>query len=435
MHRLFATIAAIILCCFLPGHIYGQVGFSAAYYFGDSLTDTGNEWERDSVPASPPYYDGNWSNGLVWSEYFAADLGLSKPEPSRLGGPNFAWGAAQTGPGISAVPDFPTLNVGAQIEEFAAREVPFRETDLVVLWVGHNDPYTQIPPAASRQNYDDHFRALYDLGARKFLVGNLAGFDVAPYNAVLSQATGSAKTLDGVDIAVVDFNGFVNSAFVNPTSFGFRHPLLTPACPECTREAVIDPDFTVSPDGVVDNADDYFSWDGTHPTTAAHRLIANLAIEAAMTIAGPPLRGDLNDDWEIDVSDVNILMAGIHSGVFGSTLDFTSDNHLDLADLATWVHDIKGTYYGDANLDGQFNRDDLVSVLQGGKYDLDAEARWAEGDWTGDRRFDRSDIVLALQDGGYEQEGFAAINAVPEPSCAVLLVLGLLGVLILRQVW
>ena len=72
-------------------------------------------------------------------------------------------------------------------------------------------------------------------------------------------------------------------------------------------------------------------------------------------------------------------------------------------------------------------------MLEAGRYGLDLEAGWAEGDWTGDGRFDTTDIAVAQQDGGYGQGGRAAVNLVPEPLCAVLLLIGMIGVLRLRQ--
>jgi hypothetical protein len=51
---------------------------------------------------------------------------------------------------------------------------------------------------------------------------------------------------------------------------------------------------------------------------------------------------------------------------------------------------------GDANEDGLFDRLDLVTVLQAGKYLTGQPADWSEGDWTGDGLFDQQDIMAAL---------------------------------------
>ena len=86
------------------------------------------------------------------------------------------------------------------------------------------------------------------------------------------------------------------------------------------------------------------------------------------------------------------------------------------------------TWYGDADLNGQFNQGDLVLVLQGGQYDdgVGLKSTWTTGDRNADVEFDRADIVLALQDGRYGQGPRVALAAaVPEPGTCTLAVIGL----------
>ena len=76
---------------------------------------------------------------------------------------------------------------------------------------------------------------------------------------------------------------------------------------------------------------------------------------------------------------------------------------VDLEDRDTMVHEIIGTYYGDANLDGAFNSSDLVSVFRSGGYEdeIPGNSTWESGDWNGDGEFNSTDLVLAFRDGGY----------------------------------
>jgi outer membrane lipase/esterase len=91
------------------------------YFFGDSLTDTGKVYKATSVlsrytfgliPKEPsaPYVGGRFSDGPVWAEYAAADLG--RPQDAapagvslgvfgQVGDPcnNYAIGGARTGTG------------------------------------------------------------------------------------------------------------------------------------------------------------------------------------------------------------------------------------------------------------------------------------------------------------------------------------------------
>jgi hypothetical protein len=58
---------------------------------------------------------------------------------------------------------------------------------------------------------------------------------------------------------------------------------------------------------------------------------------------------------------------------------------------------------GDSDENGQFDQDDLVHVLQAGKYLTGEAAQWREGDWNGDGLFNALDITRALQAGTYQQ--------------------------------
>ena len=77
---------------------------------------------------------------------------------------------------------------------------------------------------------------------------------------------------------------------------------------------------------------------------------------------------------------------------------------MSLDDHRHWVKELKHTYLGDANLDGEFNSTDLVDVLAAGEYEdnIAVNSSWAEGDWNTDGEFTSADLVDALADGGYE---------------------------------
>ena len=74
------------------------------------------------------------------------------------------------------------------------------------------------------------------------------------------------------------------------------------------------------------------------------------------------------------------------------------------------------TFFGDANLDGEFNSLDLVMVVQAGEYedDIALNSTWSTGDWNGDRDFDSGDFVTAFQDGGFEFGPRQRVTSVPE---------------------
>ena len=96
-------------------------------------------------------------------------------------------------------------------------------------------------------------------------------------------------------------------------------------------------------------------------------------------------------------------------------------------DRDVWVHDLRDTYYGDADLDGEFTTTDFVEVFVAGKYESGEDAGWAEGDWDGEGTFGTADFVIAFVDGGYEQNAARPIQTVPEPNSCLLLLLGTLA--------
>ncbi len=98
---------------------------------------------------------------------------------------------------------------------------------------------------------------------------------------------------------------------------------------------------------------------------------------------------------------------------------------------------MKGTYFGDANLDGEFNTGDLVSVLSAGQYEdtVPQNSQWATGDWDGDGEFRTSDLVVALADGGFEQGPRAAVSVVPEPTSILNLMVGLMMAAPIHRRW
>ena len=134
--------------------------------------------------------------------------------------------------------------------------------------------------------------------------------------------------------------------------------------------------------------------------------------------------GDLNYDASLNAEDIDLLSQKIREAVEPGRFDLNGDGVLDLFDRDYWVNELAGTYFGDANLDGEFNTKDFVVVFQGGLFETDTPAGWEQGDWDGDGLFNSSDFVAAFQDGGYET-GPRAVSVVPEPSTAAMFLLAM----------
>ena len=84
-------LAAVCVACVMLAVITHVTVAGEIYVFGDSLSDTGNLFlltggtsgdvfttDPDKSPRlpTPPFYDGRASNGPVWIEQFAAQLGV-----------------------------------------------------------------------------------------------------------------------------------------------------------------------------------------------------------------------------------------------------------------------------------------------------------------------------------------------------------------------
>lgn len=126
--------------------------------------------------------------------------------------------------------------------------------------------------------------------------------------------------------------------------------------------------------------------------------------------------GDFNADGQLTVLDINDLTTQSAGGTNPAKYDLTGDAAVNNADVQRWVKDLKKSWIGDADLNGEFNSSDLVAVLAAGKYEVDTASVWADGDFNGDGRTNSGDLIAALSDGGYEQGPRAAVSAVPEPA-------------------
>jgi hypothetical protein len=147
------------------------------------------------------------------------------------------------------------------------------------------------------------------------------------------------------------------------------------------------------------------------------------------SIAVSDVVGDLNANGQLDAADIDLIVPGS----LNLSLDMTGDGLVSDADRRFWVHNVASTWFGDIDLDGQFNSRDLVAMFQVGKYESDLVAGWAEGDFDGDQDFDSGDLVAAWVDGGYNLGARAETSALPEPAAFTLAVLGAIALLNVRR--
>jgi hypothetical protein len=165
--------------------------------------------------------------------------------------------------------------------------------------------------------------------------------------------------------------------------------------------------------------DDVALWDEALPAAT----IAALASGAQRPGGQVAVPGDFDANGQLDAADINALTNAIVTSSTDTRFDLDKNATLNLADHTYWVETLKKTYFGDANLDGEFNSADFVIVFQAGQYEDTAagNSKWETGDWNGDTEFNSSDFVTAFQAGGYEK-GPRPAAAVPEPTGCLWLV-------------
>ena len=141
----------------------------------------------------------------------------------------------------------------------------------------------------------------------------------------------------------------------------------------------------------------------------------------------PALLGDYNQNGLLDAGDLNLQAIKIVRGDHPSAYDLNGDTLVDWDDRQMWVHQLKNTWIGDANLDLEFDSSDLIQIFAGGKYETNETATWEQGDFTGDTKFDSKDLVAVFVYGpvlnGSERP--VAVATVPQPETKTLLTIGL----------
>ncbi len=137
-------------------------------------------------------------------------------------------------------------------------------------------------------------------------------------------------------------------------------------------------------------------------------------VDATQAFGG--LVGDFDLDGALSIADLDLLTVEISTGNSGSQFDLDGNSNVDRDDVTEWLS-IAGNAsidrpfrYGDANLDGRVDPNDLNAV--GLHWETDGNA-WSHGDFTADGVVSAGDLNLI---GLNWLSGTVAAAAVPEPT-------------------
>lgn len=163
--------------------------------------------------------------------------------------------------------------------------------------------------------------------------------------------------------------------------------------------------------------DDVAIWD----EVLTGEQIAQIATGGVAAFLDPGEEGDFDNSGTLDVADIDALTRESAAGTNTASFDVTGDGNVDNADVRKWAVELRQTWIGDSNLDGEFNSSDFVSVFSAGLFETQEPAVWSTGDWNGDGVFNSSDFVAAFSDGGFELGPRPQAQSVPEPNSVVLI--------------
>ncbi len=276
--RIHSTLTLVFaLLAFAPTVRAGAI-FSEFVVFGDSLSDNGNLFAENggTFPASPPYFEGRFSNGPVWAENLAPLLGANGAAFQ-----DFARGTATT---LEVLNDQVTPFVsGGGVDA----------TGLYALWAGPDDFLDlqgggdpQVLVDAAVANISSSISALAGAGAQNILVGNMPNLGSTPlaisggplvivgatalttaFNTALDAELASLELSLGIDLMLLDAFAFGEAQIAGSPGNGLTN----------VDTAFLD----AAPFGPL-NPDEFLFFDEVHPTAEAHRRLADFAFNTVV---------------------------------------------------------------------------------------------------------------------------------------------------------
>jgi outer membrane lipase/esterase len=264
--------------------------YSKLVVFGDSLSDNGNLPPGAAPP--PPYSNGRFSNGDVWVQQLG--FGALSHANTGVGSVDWAFGGARTD--SQAFPPGMPLQIAGYLGAGGVLD----SHSLVTVWGGANDIFQEIPiaggnpataiavmqgtGATAANNIGGMVNTLANAHAGTILVPNLPQLSATPqFN--------SGPGLAGAPLADAGANAFNSVLFTNLQAQAAAHPGTNIILMDINNASHVFHDYGAlfgftnvtqscfNGVSVCPTPNSFQYWDGVHPTTAAHHVIAELAFE------------------------------------------------------------------------------------------------------------------------------------------------------------
>ena len=182
--KLLALTGLMALTYLPPSISAAQLPYDTIIFFGDSLSDNGNFFHRTMgyVPKSPPYFEGRFSNGPIWSELVAEHY----KEKNRVEADNYAVGSSSAifhNPAKGYLPY--TLKMA--VYNYLVRYTGYDKTHtLYTIWIGANDYFYGADDVdnatdAVMDGLSGNIESLINRGGKYFLLMNLPDIGKTPY--------------------------------------------------------------------------------------------------------------------------------------------------------------------------------------------------------------------------------------------------------------
>lgn len=307
-------VSLLALCCgaaIFPSSLAAQAPVDHMVVFGDSLSDNGNLYTVIHQPAPPTYSLGRSTDGPdtypasaisgLWEEQLAASLGLPDPQPDLVNSANlnFSFSGAESGDLANSATG--PYGMALQVQSYLQQNPANIGTALHLFWGGTNDVFDYPDPltaaTGSVENISGQIASIAAAGGKYFVWLNLSPLELSPRGAGrtdIQAATAAFATSMQAAIATLH-SSYPNIVIVPVDVYSlYKQVAQAPASYGLVNVTTASQSLAVNPD-------QYIFWDGLHPTTRMHQIIADEAktdILRVVPIAAAQVKAAISDEFE-----------------------------------------------------------------------------------------------------------------------------------------